>query len=64
MSLVVLITALWAAVLLVLIALVRRYPVIRHRCRWCGDTFWERPDCDWHESHCPGNPTNHPRRVR
>ena len=64
MTLLLIVTGLWVAALLVLVALVRRHPVTRWRCQWCGDAFYESAECDAHETDCPGNPANHPRRVR
>lgn len=64
MTLAIVATVLWVLLLVAMVVMVRRHPVVRHRCCWCGDTFYERVECDAHESHCPGNPVNHPRRVR
>ena len=60
MTLLLIVTGLWVAALLVLVALVRRHPVTRWRCQWCGDAFYEPAECDAHETHCPGNPANRP----
>lgn len=64
MTLAIVATVLWVLLLVAMVVMVRRNPVIRHRCCWCGDTFYEPAECDRHETDCPGNPANHPRRVR
>lgn len=64
MTLAIVATVLWVLLLVALVVMVRRHPVVRHRCCWCGDIFYEPAECDVHESYCPGNPANHPRRVR
>ena len=64
MILAAIVAAAWVAVLLTLLAVVRRDPMLRHRCQWCGDVYLDGVECWQHEEHCPGNPTNHPRRVR